>query len=263
MTASLDLGEIIAESRNILAERVTADPVLADIANRWPSHRFLGHCTQAVYQRQVQLLTTILIRHLDKTPDQISVHDWGCGKGHISYLLKKQGFRVTASDRNDGTDDSAYGQQTPIIDLTGIKVVPLEDPVKLPFADAAFDATTSFGVLEHVSHDLESLLEIRRVTKRGGILYITFLPYPLSWTQALARFGGNNYHDRLYWRRSVDELAKRAGFSVRSIWWGQLLPKNSVPLQLDRFLEPIDRFLCWRTPLRYLATNLEAVLVAE
>ena len=259
----VDLTEFLHVTRKLLRTPVLPDAFLTDVASHFPSHGFLGNCTQAVYQRQVLFLSAILIRQFRKPRNEITVHDWGCGKGHITYLLKKQGFLVSASDFQDSSDDSAFGQETPIIERDGIEVVPLLDPVKLPFPDASFDAVTSFGVLEHVPRDLDSLHEIRRVLAPGGILFLTFLPYPLSWTQAVARLRGNDYHDRLYWRRRVHDLAGLSGFSVQSMWLGQLLPKNSIPFKYDRILERLDRFACWYTPLRYLATNIEAVLVAS
>ncbi len=263
MMKTVDLHELTHATRNILLAPVEPDAFLTDIATEHPSHRFLGNCTQAVYRRQVQFLSAILVHQFHKPKSAISVHDWGCGKGHITHMLKAEGFLVSASDFQDSSADSAFGQETPIIDRLGIDVVPLLDPVRLPFQDASFDAVTSFGVLEHVPQDLNSLREIRRVLGTGGIFFLTFLPYTLSWTQALSRLRGNAYHDRLYWRHRVHELAKIAGFSVQCMWLGQLFPKNSVPIKYDRILEPIDRYACWHTPLGYFATNIEAVLVAN
>jgi len=190
--------------------------------------------------------------------------DWGCGKGQITYLLKKQGFAVTSCDiHNTEADDSTFGQEVPIIREQAIDVIPLSHAYQLPFGDKSFDCVVSFGVLEHVSSDADSLREIRRILKDRGIFYITFLPYFLSWTQQIARLRGETYHDRLYKKQSLVRLAESSGFTVVDISHGQLFPKNSVPLSLDRLLEPLDRWLCAYTPLRFLATNLEAVLVAR
>jgi SAM-dependent methyltransferase len=258
--SEVGLRAIIKNNRRVLTAPIQDDRYLSQIAAQWPSHRFLGNSTQAVYQRQVSFLSSVLTTHTRKSPSDITVLDWGCGKGHIAYLLRKSGFAVTACDAADSSDDSAFGQDTPIISEQKIEVVPLRDAVQLPFETGAFDCVTSFGVLEHVPRDLESLQEIRRVLKPRGLLYVTFLPYPLSWTQAVARLRGNDYHDRLYWRRRVFGLAASAGFAVQSVWLGQLFPKNSMPLSFDPVLERLDRALCRYTPLKYFATNLEAVL---
>jgi SAM-dependent methyltransferase len=208
------------------------------------------------------LLSRILHAHMRKQPGELNILDWGCGKGHITYLLQREGFVVTACDRYNDSDDSAFGQSAPIIAELDIPVVPLQDDVQLPFESASFDCVTSFGVLEHVPRDSDSLREIRRVLRPGGVFYVTFLPYPSSWTQAVARARGDGYHDRLYWRRRLRALAATAGFTVQWVQLAQLFPKNSVPLGLDPLLEKVDRALCRFTPLKYLATNLEAVLTA-
>lgn len=256
------LRNAIERWKSVLSWSVEPDVYLSGIASRAESHRFLGNSTQAVYQRQVRLLSKILQAYMRRQPGEISVLDWGCGKAHITYLMQREGFVVTACDRHNDSDDSAFGQSAPIIAELNIPVVPLQDDVELPFESGSFDCVTSFGVLEHVPRDLDSLKEIRRVLRPGGVFYVTFLPYPLSWTQALARARGDGYHDRLYSRRRLRELAAAAGFTVHWLQLAQLLPKNSVPLWLDPLLEKVDRGLCRFTPLGYFATNLEAVLTA-
>lgn len=242
---------------------VVADPYLSSVASRHPTHAFLGGNTQLVYQRQIRFVADAAASLLNKAPGELNVLDWGCGKGHISYLLRRAGFRVTACDVAAHADDSAFGQATPIIAEQQIEVVPLVDNVTLPFADAHFDVVLSMGVLEHVQDDAASLRELRRVVKSGGLCLIFFLPYTLSWTQRLAHARADRYHDHLYSRAQVRSLAAAAHFRVLRVAHGQLFPKNSVSLRAAAVLEPIDRWLCRYTPLRFLATNLEVVLAAE
>lgn len=236
------------------------DAYLVDVAARVPSHAFLGRGTLAVYLRQVGFLAEALPAYLSKGNRDIRILDWGCGKGHISHLLTRAGFRVTSADVADGGEDSAFHQSAPILQERGIHPVPLRHAFELPFDDASFECVTSFGVLEHVPQDVESLKEIRRVLTPNGLLYVSFLPYRTSWTQALARLLGDQYHDRLYGVGQVRRLARDAGFEVVGMHLGQLLPKNPVPRQLSAFLEPIDQVLCRYTPLALLATNLEVLM---
>ena len=238
------------------------DTYLSAIAGRYPSHAFLGGNTQLIYQRQTRFLAGVVRTLLGKAPGEARVLDWGCGKGHITYLLRREGFQVTSCDVMSGADDSAFGQATPIIDEQHIKVVPLEDPIALPFESASFDVVLSMGVLEHVDYDSASLRELRRVVKPGGLCLICFLPYTCSWTQRLAHARGDRYHTRLYSRAQLRAMAQAAGFNVLRMTHGQLFPKNSVSLDAGRRLEPIDRWLCRHTPLKFLATNLEALLEA-
>jgi len=46
------------------------------------------------------------------------------------------------------------------------------------------------------------------------------------------------------------------------MWFAQLFPKRAIPYRWDMKLEPLDRTLCKFPPLKYFATNLEAVLRA-
>lgn len=256
-----DIAQIIKRNRQLLSSSIAEDIVLSKAGRQTASHAFLANSTQAVYARQVEFLSAILTEYTNLQPPAIRVLDWGCGKGHITYLLKTRGFDVLSCDISRSQGDSAFGQETPLIRQLAIPVVPLNHEIQLPFADRSFDCVVSFGVLEHVKSDRDSLAEIHRILKPGGVLFIAFLPYFLSWTQAAGRLGGDNYHDRLYRIKSFTQLATDSHFEVVRLSLAQLLPKNSVRLALDGILEPIDRFLCARTPLRYLATNLEAILV--
>lgn len=213
-----------------------------------------------MYLRQVDFLSKALSQYLGRKPRDIQVLDWGCGKGQISYLLRQAGFQVTSADVEEGGEDSAFHQLAPILEEQGIAPVPLRHPVELPFETGSFDCVTSFGVLEHVQQDLDSLKEIRRVLKPDGLLYIVFLPYRTSWTQAVARLRGDDYHDRLYTRRGMRRLARESGFDILGMHLGQLLPKNPVPRQWSSWLEPVDQVLCRYTPLALLATNLEILM---
>src|SRR6266498_6010482 len=130
-------GEHAVEIRRrlgLLSSAVAADPFLSAVGAAEPSHRFLGNSTQAVYRRQVAFLAQILPLYTGRKPDGLSVLDWGCGKGQITYLLRKEHFVVVPSDLASDASDSAFGQPTPLLREMGSVAVPLVDTVKLPFA---------------------------------------------------------------------------------------------------------------------------------
>ena len=246
--------------RSNLIAPVELDNYLVDIASRIPTHGFLRGATQGCYVRMVQLLVAIYVQQ-GRNPATVRVLDWGAGKGHISYLLKAAGFDVTSCDIRSFAEDSSFGQYTPIVEDNALKIVPLSDPWILPFNDREFDLVVSFGVLEHVPNDLESLKEIHRILVPGGVFFFTFLPYWLSWSQWLARLRGDWYHPRLYKVRILKQMASDSRFYVEGIWHGQLFPKNSFPH--NNSVERIDRLLTSYTPLKYLATNIEGILIAK
>lgn len=70
------------------------------------------------------------------------VLDWGCGNGHFSYFLTQHGNRTVGL---------AFEDPPPMLAAEPLfRHVRHDDPVTLPFENAAFDAAVSMGVLEHV-----------------------------------------------------------------------------------------------------------------
>src|SRR5579883_2383061 len=103
---TLDCGRL---RRRILSGPIPPDEFLSDIARRYPTHQFLGNATQGVYIRQVRFLTEYCGRFFQKKTNETKALDWGCGKGHITYLLQREGFQTTSCDRNRPLDDSSFG----------------------------------------------------------------------------------------------------------------------------------------------------------
>ncbi|WP_414623382.1 class I SAM-dependent methyltransferase [Calothrix sp. CCY 0018] len=223
------------------------------------SHAFLRNpACQNIYLYLINYVKVFSEYWFKKALCELKTLDWGCGKGHISYLMGEMGAEITSCDVR-GDSDSSFGQNTPIIEKASINVVPLEHPYILPFKDASFDIVLSFGVLEHVPNHLESLQEINRILKPSGLIFCFFLPYNFSWTQRLAHLRGDFYHDRLYSKKMVKELLEQSKFELLDIWHRQLLPKNSISYGNYHTFEFIDQWLTERTPLKYTATNIEFV----
>lgn len=57
---------------------------------------------------------------------------------------------------------------------------------RLPFADGSFDGVTSSNVLEHTRDTVASVDELLRVTRPGGVIF-------LSWTNWLSPMGGHEW----------------------------------------------------------------------
>jgi SAM-dependent methyltransferase len=190
----------------------------------------------------------------------LSVLDWGCGKGHVSKLLRDLGpGSLRSCDLASDEEDSAFGQDTPLIRDFNIPVTPLDHEYKLPYPDATFDVVLSVGVLEHVANDQASLAEIGRVLRPRGMFFCFNLPTTLSWTQKLSHMRGNLYHDRLYDERHIREMLSSVEFDLLDLWYRQILPKNSVHYPMFRLWERIDQFVTFYSPLRVFATSIEFV----
>jgi SAM-dependent methyltransferase len=177
---------------------IELDEQLVDFCSGEQSHYFLSNPTghaQYVYLAKYVIAASGVLLGEKRFP--LSVLDWGCGKGQMSLLLSKAGQRVTPCDVADSTPESSFNQNTPIIQRAGLRVDPLPDAVRLPYEDCTFDVVLSVGVLEHLPRERESLSEVSRVLRPGGLSFDFFLPQLLSHRQALMRPAGNQYHDRL------------------------------------------------------------------
>ncbi len=104
------------------------------------------------------------------------------------------------------------------------------DSIALPFADASFDLVTSNMVFEHLEKPFESLMEIRRVLRRGGrlllltpnwldIVTIAARAIPNRWHPAIvsrleARSAADVYptHFRFNRPKTVETMLREAGF---------------------------------------------------
>ena len=228
-----------------------------------PSHFFLNNPSgQNLYVYLTQFVKALSEEHFRRPFHDLSVLDWGCGKGHVTKLLRNLSpGRLESCDVVTDKEDSAFGQETPIIEKFGINVTPLMHESILPYDGSTFDILLSVGVLEHVPNDRASLAEILRILKPGGLFFCFFLPTNLAWTQKVAHMRGNYYHDRFYNEKLVKEMVKSAGMELLDLWYRQLFPKNTVRYPDFRFFERLDQLITENTPLRYFATNIEFVSV--
>lgn len=200
---------------------------------------------QIMYTQFCLYIQEICQKHFNY--EDIKILDWGCGHGQCSLILKDLGLSVQAADV----------EKRPILENSDIPFKLLEHEFILPYPDNSFDVVTSFGVLEHVQNEPESLKEIFRILKPGGLFFCFNLPYFYSYGQRLAHLRGNYYHDRLYLESTIKKMAEQNNFDLLDFWHLGLFPKNTVNYgNFSKDLERIDQFLTRNTPLKYFATSL-------
>lgn len=167
-------------------------------------------------------------RHLTATG---TVLDWGCNHGPDSCLLRASfgdALDIHACDFGaDGAFPTFRAYARPIYKQ-------LSDLVRLPYEAHQFDAVIGSGVLEHVAMDYESLREIHRVLKPGGVLVVTYYPYEYSLHEWwLRRVRKRDFHERRSTSRALEILLKRAGLVPFEMTSHNLLPDivNDSPLK--------------------------------
>ena len=158
------------------------------------------------------------------------VFDWGCGNGHFSYFLLRAGYRVSAFSF-DGCPELLRDAHREFPGRFDYRAGGVSDPVRIPAADAEFDAVCSIGVLEHVREtggdERKSLRELRRVMKPGGPLLVYHFPKRGSWIERAARALTSQYtHPFLFTEKDVRSLCRDTGFDVLKVKTYGAFPRN-------------------------------------
>nr|WP_297425751.1 methyltransferase domain-containing protein [uncultured Actinotalea sp.] len=103
--------------------------------------------------------------------------DVGCGPGSISVDLARavSPGEVVAVDQAQAAVDLARAAAADA-DVPNL-VVQVADVHALPFDDATFDVVHAHQVLQHLTDPVAALREMRRVTRRGGIVAVRDADY--------------------------------------------------------------------------------------
>lgn len=100
---------------------------------------------------------------------QARILDFGCGYGRTMVQLAEAGYaNVTGIDFSSALIERGK-QENPALDLAAYPGGPL------PYADDSFDAATMLAVftcMPKTSQQAEALLELQRVLRPGGLLYV-------------------------------------------------------------------------------------------
>lgn len=99
-------------------------------------------------------------------PPKAKILDWGAGDGAWVNLLRRYGFEAWGFD--------------PFSDPGHADFIIKGGPDALNFQDNYFDAITCFHVLEHLPEPLDSLNQVLRLLKPGGLIIIE-VPNIASW----------------------------------------------------------------------------------
>jgi len=104
--------------------------------------------------------------------------DIGCGEGHNTRLLARQGARMTGIDISEKFIE--YARQSEVAERLGIDYQ-AASAVELPFKDGSFDFATAFMSLMDIPQNDLALAEARRTLKAGGFLQFSIC-HPCSTT---------------------------------------------------------------------------------
>lgn len=190
--------------RKSFSKAYVLDEELMRLAKQESSHAFIANPSALLIYTYLVNYIKDFSQHWFHENAITQILDWGCGKGHVTFLLQKaysnQNTEIISCDVDSSGSahgDSSFLQNTPIIRTKKIEVVPLQHIYKMPFEDSSFDVVLSMGVLEHVPQDINSLIEINRILKPSGLLFCFFLPYQWQYQERIVidphvlRYGAN------------------------------------------------------------------------
>lgn len=176
------------------------------------------------------------INLLTPAGEHLEVLDVGCGHGamHRFMLGKAKPMRLTGVDVAEQVIDMAK-ESNP-----GVRYLSY-DGVKLPFADASFDAAFTVCVMHHVppSQWLLFLAEMHRVVRRGGVVAIAEHNPLNPLTSWIVRTCPLDQNAVLVWPKKLLSLMRQAGFKEIDRRFILFTPFD-VPLAAK-----LDRGLAW------------------
>jgi len=148
--------------------------------NPRPDERTPFHAAKPV--RGAADAAVFLYEVLDELPGGARVLDAGCGPGSWDYARRRD-LDITGFDVK-------FPPGPPVLraGVPGVRVF-LGDLARLPARDAQFDLTVCHYVLEHVTELAACCDELVRVTRPGGVLYLS-VPRAAAFDDRLYRFAG-------------------------------------------------------------------------
>lgn len=136
---------------------------------------------------------------------KLDILDVGCGSGLMLLDLSKIG-------KVYGMDSSVEGLQF-CKEIYSGRLELCHLPENVPYSNNSFDLITMLDVLEHIDDDLNSLVSVRNLLKRGGILILTVPANMSLWSN----FDVINHHKRRYEFKELTDIVEKSGFKVMKI----------------------------------------------
>ncbi len=248
---SLNKNKLIDDIVKVAKNATRDKNLIGNIDNRLGSIRYVEDCN-------------LIIDNLSKNS---KILDLGCGVGHISYILYKQGFKnVIASEIFDKEPlFLEFLKEEEGITIDYIKANILEDNV---LNDYKFDAILICGVLEHVPDMRKFLKKCFNILVPGGKLFILQFPNKTSLFEKINDFRGKSSHDIRLSKNEINLLLRFSEFKVEHCSYHQFLPYalNGLPKKLrDLYykyaflIRLLDKIL-FKTPiLRIGSTSIQAI----
>lgn len=172
--------------------------------------------------------------------------DIGCTTGFLLDEARKRGWKTSGVEISSWA--SRYAGEKYGLDVINGSLK------KASFPDRSFDVIVMLDVLEHLPNPKETLLEIRRVLKDSGILYIS-TPDISSFMSRLLKarwWGISKFHLYYFSRLTLDKMLDASGFKVKrynshirifslNYWTKRIRAYNKVIYSLLKLISKIGK----------------------
>jgi SAM-dependent methyltransferase len=169
----------------------------------------------------------VLDRHLPApSSGSAKILDVGCGTGTMLGHLERYG-EVVGVDADEEAIRFCHER--------GVENARLLEIDRLPFDDASFDLVTAFDVLEHIRDDAQTLEEIRRVLRPGGMLLAAVPAHPWLWGAQ----DEISHHERRYTKAQLRDRIDDADLDLQQLsYFNTILFGPIAAIRLARRLGP-------------------------
>tara|TARA_E500000081_G_scaffold125956_1_gene132873 strand:+ start:38 stop:745 length:708 start_codon:yes stop_codon:yes gene_type:complete len=214
-------------------------------------------------------MNTIKYRKLKLETGQLLL-DMGCGEGrHSIGALLETPANVIGLDLSFEDLNTAKSRLNDF-DLSGCDTFcafGVGNIKNIPFENASLDAIVCSEVLEHVDSPKESIQELVRVLKPGGIMALSvprYLPEIICWKLSKEYSKTPGGHVRIFKHSQLRDLAENNGLQYQSFhwahglhspyWWLQCLFWNTR--ETSYVIKLYHKLLVWDLMKRPLFTRL-------
>ena len=169
-------------------------------------------------------MNTIKYPNLELKSDQLLL-DMGCGEGrHSIGALLETSANVIGLDLSI-TDLNIAKSRLSDFDISGLDTFcsfGVGDINAIPFENSSIDAVMCSEVLEHIDSPEESIKELIRVLKPGGVMALSvprYLPELICWKLSKEYSKTPGGHVRIFKHNQLKDLAVSNGLEYRSFHW--------------------------------------------
>ena len=169
-------------------------------------------------------MNTIKYPNLDLKSDQLLL-DMGCGEGrHSIGALLETSANVIGLDLSI-TDLNIAKSRLSDFDISGLDTFcsfGVGNINAIPFENSSIDAVMCSEVLEHIDSPEESIKELIRVLKPGGVMALSvprYLPELICWKLSKEYSKTPGGHVRIFKHNQLKDLAVSNGLEYRSFHW--------------------------------------------